>query len=655
MKLTGMKLIGMKPVEWKKVRIFEGFWGPKVETNRKITIPAIYTQLRLSGRLESLRLQWKPGMPNKPHPYWDSDIAKWIEAASYSLALHPDPDLETAIEQIVDLYAQGQWADGYINTYFTMVEPSKRWTNVYVMHELYCAGHLLEASLAYYLATGRSRFLDMLIRFIHHIEDRFGPQPGQIKGYPGHEELELALIRLFRLTRDQRYLNLASYFIEERGKQPYFFELEARMRGEDPDHSPYKEILNKNYLPAGPYALFQAHLPVREQKTAEGHAVRAMYLYAAMADLAKETQDDTLVAACETLWKSVTRKRMYITGGIGSQDVSERFTFDYDLPNETAYNETCASIGLVFWAHRMLHVTGQRDYADIMELALYNGVLSGVSLSGDTFFYCNHLEVETQLYTHRVIRNPRMEPVRKPWYEVSCCPPNLARLLASLGQYIYSWDPQNLYVHLFIQSEVEIPHKGSTLRIRQITRYPWEGKVRFHIETDGPVELGFNLRIPGWCSSYRIELNGKPWEGKVESTGYVRVFRTWQGGDTLELDLAMPVERIEAHPFVRMDTYKIALKRGPLVYCLEEIDHGDYLPAIRMDVDSPLEASYDPALLGGVVTIQGEAEVLSSEGWDGQLYRPKASRYKKTSIRGIPYFAWGNRGMGNMIVWIHSR
>lgn len=442
---------------WKEVQIKKGFWKQRQEINERVTLPAEYEQCKITGRIDSVKCVYqaeKDVHPMKgvftidgvlaenissgdriprPHHYWDSDLAKWIEAASYGLYYHPDAEIEAQIDEIVDDYEKMQKPDGYLNTYYTVVEPGRRWTNVYRMHELYCAGHLIEAAVAYYQATGKRKLLDIVSRYADCIDRTFGPEEGKIHGYPGHQEIELALVKLYRVTAEKRYLKLAKYFIDERGQQPYFFEQEAQQYGRDIEDGGPKGILGKSFLSVGPYALFQAHLPVREQKTAEGHAVRLTYMGCAMADLACQTQDEGLWQACKTLWENVTLRRMYITGGIGTQDGCERFNFDYHLPNEDGYQETCASVGMVMWAARMLQVDADGKYADIMERALYNGVISGVSLNGDTFFYANHLAAKKEMFSQDVIRNPRMFPVRQRWFAVSCCPMNLARLIESIG------------------------------------------------------------------------------------------------------------------------------------------------------------------------------------------------------------------------------
>lgn len=643
------------PVSWKNVVFDGGFWKTRQETNRKVTLVAEYEQLKTTGRIESLKLKWKPGMPQKPHHYWDSDAAKWIEASAYSLGVFADPQLEALVDETVDLIAASQQPDGYLNTYYSSVEPGKRWTNVHVMHELYCAGHLLEAAVAYYQALGKRKLLDVMIRYVDHIDTVFGPESGKKRGYPGHQELELALVKLYRVTGERRYLKLAQFFLDERGRRPHFFELEALSRGEDPDKSPYREMLNRNFQAEGPYALYQAHLPVREQKTAEGHAVRAMYLYTGMTDVAIETGDQPLLAACRTLWENVTRKRMSVTGGVGPLEVGERFTYDYDLPNETAYNETCAAIGLIFWAHRMLQADLNGEYADIIEQTLYNGVLSGVSLGGDTFFYANHLEVEPGVYEHLVNRNVRMLPRRQSWFEVSCCPPNLARLVASLGGYFYTSSAAGVQVHLYGQSRAEFAIAGIPTKIRQETDYPWDGGVKFTLSPEKPTAFAFTFRVPDWSVKPYVSVNGKTADisGSTKN-GYATLERTWSPGDTVMIDFRMEPVVVEAHPSVRFDCGKVALMRGPLVYCLEENDNGKNLWDVLLPAGASFRASFEPGLLGGVVSIAADAAGRDAAGWENALYKPAPSRYRDRKIKAIPYFAWSNREPGEMIVWIRA-
>ncbi|MFA6504768.1 MAG: beta-L-arabinofuranosidase domain-containing protein [Treponemataceae bacterium] len=641
----------LNPVVWNKIVFDSGFWKSRQETNRTVTLPAEYNQLKVTGRIESLKLQWKPGMPHKPHHYWDSDAAKWIEASAYSLGNTPDAKLEAMVDEVIELIAASQQSDGYLNTYYSSVEPGKRWTNVHVMHELYCAGHLLEAAVAYFEAVGKRRLLDVMIRYADHIDSVFGPEPGKIRGYPGHEELELALVKLYRATNEKRFLNLAEYFVNERGKQPYFFEKETLARGDDPAKNAHREVLNRDYLAEGAYALYQSHVPVREQKTAVGHAVRAMYLYTGMTDIGIEAGDESLVEACKTLWQNVTRRRMSVTGGIGPLEGCERFTFDYDLPNETAYNETCASIGLIFWAHRMLQADLNGDYGDVIEQTLYNGVLSGVSLTGDTFFYANHLEVEPGLYTNRVNRNVRMLPRRQSWFEVSCCPPNLARLVASLGGYLYTTSDAGVQVHLYAQSKGVFSIKEVETTIRQETNYPWDGSVRIVVSPAAPTAFDFTFRIPSWSKQASIKVNGSAVSVSVVK-GYATINRVWTANDTVEIDFRMLPYLVEAHPSVRFDCGKAALMRGPVVYCLEETDNGKNLWDVVLAADSKFASSYEPSLLGGVVSLTSEAKSRDLSEWTDALYRPVGSGYRKREIKAIPYYTWSNRDPGEMLVWM---
>jgi DUF1680 family protein len=617
------------PVSFTAVSIEDEFWAPRIRVNRERTIPAEYRQCEETGRINAFRLNWKPGQKPVPHIFWDSDVAKWVEAASYSLATHPDPALDAQLDEVIALIASAQQHDGYLNTHFTVVEPEKRWTNLRDWHELYCAGHLIEAAVAHFQATGKRTLLDVLSRYADHIETVFGAEPGKKRGYCGHEEIELALVKLCRATGEPRYLRLGQYFVDERGRQPHYFDIEARARGEDP----------KDYW-AKTHAYTQSHLPVREQREVVGHAVRAMYLYSAMADLAGETDDDSLLKACEHLWNHLCTKRMYITGGIGPSSHNEGFTADYDLPDETAYAETCAAVGLVFWNHRLLQLDCDGRYADVMERALYNGVLSGVSLDGERFFYENPL---ASLGNHH----------RQPWFDCACCPPNLARLLASLGQYIYAQSETDAVVHLYIQGSGRLKVGGQDVALRQETRYPWDGTVTIRLDTAQPATFGLKLRIPGWCRTAHLRVNGQAVDiaGKVER-GYVRLERPWNPGDQVVLDLPMPVERIYAHPNVRQDMGYVALQRGPIVYCLEEVDQAVPVHRIVLPQTANLSSRFDPDLLEGVMVIKSTALASDVADWQGTLYRAQEPNLIPCTLTAIPYYAWDNRQSGQMSVWI---
>jgi len=638
----------LQPVSYANVNITGDFWRERQAVNRSATIPAIYGLCESTGRIDAFKLDWEPGNSNMPHHFWDSDVAKWIEAVAYSLATNPDPELEALTDSVIELVASSQEEDGYLNSYYTVVEPENRWTNLRDMHELYCAGHLIEAAVAYHEATGKRKLLDVMCCYADYIGTVFGPAPDQKRGYPGHEEIELALVKLYRVSGEQRYLDLSRFFVDERGRRPYYFDIEAQGRGEDPKESHW----------GGNYDYCQSHLPVREQTTAEGHSVRAMYLYAAMADLAAETEDAALLSACEKLWQNVTEHRMYVTGGIGSSWRGERFTTDYDLPNDTAYAETCAAIGLVLWAHRMLQFDGDGRYADILELALYNGVISGVSLDGKGFFYANPLDVIPSRYESHpeLYRIPVMWPRRQEWFVCSCCPTNIARTLASLGQYVASVSEDTAYVHLYVGGEVSLEIAGQQVKLAQVTEYPWDGGVRVEVELDRPTEFALALRIPGWCPEAKVALNGQSLDLEpLVRKGYARIHRVWKAGDVVELSLSMPVQRLEAHPEVGNNCRKVALQRGPLVYCLEEVDNGPNLRGISLSGDVGLSARFAEDLLGGITVIEGEGVRRSTAGWQGELYKPVPSPVETVLIRAIPYCYWANREPGEMLVWINQR
>jgi DUF1680 family protein len=630
---TRRKLI---PVPFTHVHLQDVFWAPRIETNRQATIPAEYRMCEDTGRIAAFDLNWKEGDSNPPHIFWDSDVAKWIEAASYSLATHPDAVLEGLLDRVIAKIAHAQQPDGYLNTHYTQVEPGKRWTNLRDYHELYCAGHLIEAAVAHFQATGKRTLLDTLCRYADLIGDTFGTADGKKRGYSGHEEIELALVKLYHVTGEKRYLALAQYFVDERGRQPYYFDQEALARHEDP----------ANFW-AHTYAYMQAHVPVREQAEVTGHAVRAMYLYSAMADLANESGDADLLAACERLWDDLCLKRMYITGGIGPSASNEGFTTHYDLPDEAAYAETCAAVGLVFWNHRMLQFEGNGRYADVMERALYNGTISGISLDGRSFFYVNPLASKGGHH-------------RKGWFDCACCPPNIARLIASVGEYVYSQGERDAWVHLYAEGEGQLQVGDRRVTLRQATRYPWDGAIRLSMAVDTPTAFALHLRIPGWCRKYHVAVNGTPVAQDVPvEKGYLGIERAWTDGDTVQLDLEMPVVYMQANPNVQQMLGRVALQRGPVVYCLEGCDHpGTPLDDIvlRGDVaaDTLFAPEYISSLLGGVVVLKGTGMQSAQPDWEGALYQQKAAQPAPINLTAIPYYAWDNRAAGEMRVWFRT-
>ena len=571
--------------------------------------------------------------------FQDSDLAKWLEAVAYSLMTRPDPELEATADEAIALIGRAQQPDGYLNTYYTVKEPGRRWTNLRDNHELYCAGHMMEAAVAYYTATGKRELLNIMTRMAHHIDTVLGPEDGKLHGYPGHEEIELALISMYGVTGDPVMLKLAKYFIDERGREPRFFDIEARLReGERYDRRPRDP---------GDYA--QWHRPVREQDALEGHSVRALYLATGMAELARETGDETLLSACQALYENLVHRRMYITGGVGSSPAGERFTFDYDLPNDTVYAETCASIALCFFMRSMLRIEPDAKYADTMETALYNTCIAGMSLDGHNFFYVNPLEV----WPESSRKNPEHRhalPVRPKWFGCACCPPNLARLVTGIGKYIYTVDGDTIYTNLYIAGQSTLATSSGEVRLNIETKYPLDGKITIRTSAG---RYALALRIPAYCrGAYSIELNGKHFTPVIER-GYAVIDREWTDGDIIHLSIDVSPRRVYAHYKVREDAGKVAVMRGPIVYCLEEADNEIPLAGTALPSTSELFEAYNPDKLGGIVEITAEGSVAVDDG-DDSLYRVTAPKRKPTKLTFIPYYTWANRGEGEMSVYVRE-
>ena len=577
--------------------------------------------------------------------FQDSDVAKWLEGAAHALRWHPDPELEATVDGAIEDIVAAQQPDGYMDTYYILNGLDRRWTNLKDNHELYVAGHMIEAAVAYYRATGKRRLLDAVIRLVDHIDGVIGPEPGKLRGYPGHPEIELALMRLYGVTRDPRHLRLAEYFIRERGRSPLFFEAEDARNG------------NRFYWKDSPfrYQYYQAGLPFLKQRDAEGHAVRAMYLYSGAADVARETGDAELIETCRRLWRSTVRRRMYVTGGIGSSEYGEAFTFDYDLPNDTVYGETCAAIGLVFFARRMLALEAKGEYADVMELALYNGVISGMQLDGKRFFYVNPLEV-VPLACEKDQHKRHVKPERQKWFGCACCPPNIIRLLTSLSDYIYSCDGESAFVHLYIGGAASLQIGDAPVGLSVETRYPWDGDIAITVRPERPVPFALKLRIPGWCRAHSVLVNDAAIDAPV-ADGYACVERAWQPGDRVTLRLEMPVRLLRANPRVREDAGRVAVARGPLVYCLEGADNGEDLHLLRLNGARPedFEADWRPDKLGGIVQLRCPGQRESDAGWDDELYSADRSVASESAdLTWIPYYSWANRGIHEMRVWVRN-
>ncbi len=602
----------LKAVPFNEVKITSSFWKPRIEANTTGTLAQCLRQCEQTGRLANFaragRLQEGPFQGTY---FDDSDVYKVIEGAAYCLAHHRDPKLEARIDEIIDWIAAAQQPDGYLNTYYTLVKPQERWTDLFQMHEMYCAGHMFEAAVAYAAATGKTKLLDVARRKADHIDATFGP--GKRFGYSGHEEIELALVKLGRATGEQRYLDLARWLIDVRGTGP----------------TPGQGDRDPVYI--------QAHKPIRQQDDVVGHAVRAMYLYAGVADVAALTGDADLFKVMESIWNSVVRRKMYVTGGVGSRHGGEAFGEDYELPNDTAYCETCAAIGLVLWNQRLLLLHGESRFADVVERAMYNGILSGVSLDGERFFYVNPLSSRG---THH----------RQPWYKTACCPTNLVRFVPSVGGYVYATDERGVWVNLYVASQARITGPAGGLRLTQETDYPWSGKAELKLEPEKPGAFELRCRVPGWCRKAAFRVNGEAVDPPVRD-GYAVISRTWKAGDEVELELDMPIERVQAHPAVVNNRGRVALQRGPVVYCVEAVDHGGRAFDLILPRHAPLSAVPQPQLLGGVVTLRGKAHRVPPLDWADRLYQPVAE-CREVDLTAIPYYAWDHREPGEMTVWL---
>ncbi|TVY11453.1 glycoside hydrolase family 127 protein [Paenibacillus cremeus] len=586
--------------------------------------------------------------------FQDSDVAKWLEAVGYSLANHPDPILERIADELIELISEAQHTNGYLNTYYTIKEPGNQWTNLYEAHELYCAGHMIEAAVAYFTATGKRKVLDVACKLADYISTVFGGEPGKLRGYDGHQEIELALVKLFKTTGEQRYLKLAQFFINERGTTPNYLIEECKQRD---GYSIWAD--KKIKLPTVEQLSYnQAHKPVREQEVAVGHSVRAVYMYTAMADLAHLTNDQGLLEASRRLWENMTKKQMYITGGIGSTHHGEAFSFDYDLPNDTVYAETCASIGLIFFARRMLELEVKSEYADVLERALYNNVIGSMSQDGKHYFYVNPLEV----WPEASEKNPgrrHVKAVRQKWFGCSCCPPNVARLLSSLNEYIYTASTKDnaIYTHLFIGSEAQFKLAAGQVAMKQESRLPWEGYVKLELAAVTGAPFTLAVRIPSWCYGKAVmKINGA--ESSYEVTnGYATVNRLWNKGDIVEWEPALEAQWIAAHPQIRANAGKAAIERGPFIYCLEETDNGGSLSSISVIREANLQSHFDNELLGGAILVEAKGRLDDQTSWQADTpYRPltQSRSAEPVIIKAVPYYLWGNRTPGEMSVWIRT-
>jgi DUF1680 family protein len=610
-------------VNFSQVKITDKFWNSRINAVTNISIPVCIDQTEFkTGRIRNFeKVAAKKGENHEGIYYDDSDVYKALEAISYSLSNHPDPILEKKAEEWIDKIAAAQLPDGYLNTYYTLVDISKRWTDM-DKHEDYCAGHLIEAAIAYFNATGKRKLLDVAIRFANHIDATFRLQNRH--WVSGHQGIELALVKLYKTTGNKNYLDLSDWYLEQRG-HGYFD----------------KKLGSKDYC--------QNRLPLREETEISGHAVRAMYLFTGAADVAAAKNDAGYLKAIKQIWEDVVYRNMYITGGIGSSGRNEGFTVDYDLPNEAAYCETCASVGMVFWNHRMNLLTGESKYIDVLERSLYNGALDGLSLKGDLFFYENPLASAGDLS-------------RSEWFGTACCPSNIARLVESVGNYIYTKSNDALWVNLFVGSTASFVIKEQKVALKQFTNYPWDGNISIAVTPEKITEFELFVRIPGWANNqpvpgdtyrylnnssekFSILVNDIPAIFKMEN-GYAVINKNWKKGDVVKLNLPMPVRRIVAIENVKDNQNRVALQRGPLVYCFEHSDNDGKVMDIVLPDKAIFKTAFDATLLNGIVSIQTQAPVAKISA--GGLTVNSVDR----KITAIPYYTWANRGKGQMQVWV---
>lgn len=601
--------VSMSPVNFSDVTIRSDFWSPRQETNRRVSIPHNLDTCEETSRIDNFRHASgaTPRGDFRGHIFHDSDVYKVLEGVAYSLHTHPDPEMKARLDNIIDLIAGSQQEDGYLNTWFTVAKPDDRWKNLGHDHELYCAGHMFEAAVAHYYATDDRKFLDVACRLADYIDSVFGE--GKRHGIAGHPEIELALVKLWRATGEERYLNLSRFFVEEHGNDRH------------------RKLF-------GGYA--QDHLPVREQTEPVGHAVRFLYFYSGVADLAAIGGDEGYVKTMDRLWDYIVTKKMYVTGGVGVQGHGEGFANAYYLPNYEAYCETCASIGMVFWNHRLALLHGDAKYADLVERLLYNGTLSGVSLDGSKFFYVNPLA-------------SRGNHHRQPWYGCACCPTNVVRFVASLGQYPYATigDGDGICVLQYVGGEANIQLESGDVRVTQETNYPWDGDVKIAVAPQRAAEFTMRIRIPAWCENATLSVNDEPVEITPEK-GFVSIRRTWTPGDSICVDLPMQVRRTPADPNVQSQAGRMAVMRGPVVYCLEDVDNPCPVDQIAIPANATFETDCRDDLLGGVtvLTTQGTRRgIVETDEGLGVVQ-------DDVDLTMIPYYAWDNREPGNMAVWI---
>ncbi|WP_242872338.1 glycoside hydrolase family 127 protein [Clostridium coskatii] len=577
-------------------------------------------------------------------PFQDTDVYKWLEAVAYSLRYHPNDDLKQITDKLIDLIAEAQEYDGYLSTYFQIEAPERKFKRLKQSHELYTMGHYIEAAVAYYQVTGNEKALNIARKMADCIDNNFGLEKEKIPGYDGHPEIELALSRLYELTHEKKYLNLAYYFLKQRGQDPKFFDHQIEQDGFD--HDLIEGMRNF------PLSYYQAAEPIVDQETAEGHAVRVVYLCTGIAYVARLTGDQDLLTVCKRFWNNIVKKRMYVTGNIGSTTTGESFTYDYDLPNDTMYGETCASVGMTFFAKQMLQIEPEGEYGDILEKELFNGSLSGISLDGKHFFYVNPLEADPTASKG----NPGKSHIltrRADWFGCACCPSNVARLIASVDQYIYTVHGSTILSHQFISNEANF---DNNISIIQSNNFPWDGNISYKIKNPGENKFKFGIRIPSWSQcNYKLQVNKKNVNLPVKS-GFVYIF-VESSQMQIDLSLDMCIQFIRANNRVKNDLGKVAVQRGPIVYCAEEMDNSASLWLYRIKEQAHARYHYNDHLLNGIGTIEVDAEVLNEDSKDDLLYTTVSNKpydWHESKLSLIPYYAWGNRDDGQMAVWLNK-
>lgn len=607
--------VRLRPVAIEAVKMQDAFWAQRLRLLQEVTLPSQYKIFEGTGRIDNFRrASGKKKAAFKGLYYNDSDVYKWIEGAALSLAYDPNAKLESLVDKLIAEIAAAQDKNGYLNTFYVLEKKERRWRNLRDKHELYCAGHLIQAAIAYHRSTGKADLLGVGIRLADHIDSVFGPE--KRSGAPGHPEIEMALVELYREVGKERFLNLAQFFIDQRG---------TGVIGGSPSHID--------------------HRPFRQLEEVVGHTVKSLYLNCGATDLYMETAEDALMAALERMWRNMTEKRMYVTGGVGARHDGEAFGADYELPNLRAYAETCAAIANVMWNWRMLLATGEERFAEVLELALYNGALAGISLDGKGYFYVNPL---SDRGTHH----------RQEWFECACCPTSIVRLIGAVPGYVYTTSSEGIWLHIYAGGTARIKHGDKTVEVVVRTDYPWDGAVEVSLNPETEMKFTLFLRIPEWCDGAKVFVNGQIQGSDIEPGKYFELRRMWQKGDTVKLSMPMPVQILASHPWVESNVNKVALKRGPMVYCLEQVDNPEHdVWNIGIAEKTRLTTKWMPDLLNGVVTIGGEGCSLDPNLWAQELYLPFGrGLVRRNSVRfvAIPYHVWANREAGPMTVWLRK-